>query len=85
PRSSKATDIIKNTGITAVKRIERAILFGVEGQVSASELKQIQDIVHDRMVEDVFSCKDDLYRLFSVTAPKELEFVNVLEKGAQAI
>ncbi|MWZ20549.1 phosphoribosylformylglycinamidine synthase, partial [Francisella tularensis subsp. holarctica] len=85
PWSSKATDIIKNTGIKAVKRIERAILFGVEGQVSASELKQIQDIVHDRMVEEVFSCKDDLYRLFSVTAPKELEFVNVLEKGAQAI
>ncbi|APA83876.1 phosphoribosylformylglycinamidine synthase [Francisella tularensis] len=85
PWSSKATDIIKNTGIKAVKRIERAILFGVEGQVSASELKQIQDIVHDRMVEEVFSCKDDLHRLFSVTAPKELEFVNVLEKGAQAI
>ncbi|MDE4942743.1 hypothetical protein, partial [Francisella tularensis] len=69
----------------AVKRIERAILFGVEGQVSASELKKIQDIVHDRMVEEVVSCKDDLYRLFSVTAPKELEFVNVVEKGAQAI
>ncbi|MDE5004765.1 hypothetical protein NAI73_09295, partial [Francisella tularensis subsp. holarctica] len=34
---------------------------------------------------EVFSCKDDLYRLFSVTAPKELEYVNVLEKGAQAI
>ncbi|AJI73500.1 phosphoribosylformylglycinamidine synthase [Francisella tularensis subsp. novicida GA99-3548] len=85
PWSSKATDIIKNTGIKAVKRIERAILFGVEGQVSASELKQIQDIVHDRMVEEVFSCKDDLHRLFSVTAPKELEFVNVLEKGTQAI
>lgn len=37
------------------------------------------------MVEEVFSCKDDLHRLFSVTAPKELEFVNVLEKGTQAI
>ncbi|QWU99210.1 phosphoribosylformylglycinamidine synthase [Francisella salimarina] len=85
PWSSKATDIIHNTGISTVKRVERAVLFGVEGQVSDSDLKAIENLVHDRMVEEVFSCKDDLHRLFSVTAPKELEFVNVLENGVQAI
>lgn len=85
PWSSKATDIIRNTGINAVKRVERAVLFGIEGQVSNSELRAIENLVHDRMVEEVFTCKDDLHRLFSVTDPKELEFVNVLENGAQAI
>ncbi|MBK2341657.1 phosphoribosylformylglycinamidine synthase [Francisella philomiragia] len=85
PWSSKATDIIRNTGISAVKRVERAVLFGIEGQVSDSELRAIENLVHDRMVEEVFSCKEDLHRLFSVTAPKELETVNVLENGAQAI
>ncbi|MEY8703174.1 phosphoribosylformylglycinamidine synthase, partial [Francisella philomiragia] len=85
PWSSKATDIIRNTGINAVKRVERAVLFGIEGQVSDSELRAIENLVHDRMVEEVFSCKEDLHRLFSVTDPKELEFVNVLENGAQAI
>ncbi|AJI52505.1 phosphoribosylformylglycinamidine synthase [Francisella philomiragia] len=85
PWSSKATDIIRNTGISAVKRVERAVLFGIEGQVFDSELRAIENLVHDRMVEEVFSCKEDLHRLFSVTAPKELETVNVLENGAQAI
>ncbi|ASG67049.1 phosphoribosylformylglycinamidine synthase [Francisella halioticida] len=85
PWSSKATDIISNTGVNAVKRVERAVLFGVEGQVSANELKEIEDLVHDRMVEEVFTCKNDLHRLFSVTAPKELEFVNVLKNGEKAI
>ncbi|AEE27074.1 phosphoribosylformylglycinamidine synthase [Francisella hispaniensis] len=85
PWSSKATDIIKNTGINAVKRVERAILFGVEGQVSASELKEIQGIVHDRMVEEIFSSKEDLQRLFEARTPKALEFINVLENGQQAI
>ncbi|MBK2024800.1 phosphoribosylformylglycinamidine synthase [Francisella philomiragia] len=85
PWSSKATDIIRNTGISAVKRVERAVLFGIEGKVSDSELRAIENLVHDRMVEEVFSCKEDLNRLFSVTAPKELETVNVLENGAQAI
>ncbi|WP_395166769.1 phosphoribosylformylglycinamidine synthase [Francisella salimarina] len=85
PWSSKATDIIRNTGINTVKRVERAVLFGVEGQVSDSDLKAIENLVHDRMVEEVFSCRDDLHRLFGVTAPKELEYVNVLENGIQAI
>ncbi|MBK2258064.1 phosphoribosylformylglycinamidine synthase [Francisella philomiragia] len=85
PWSSKATDIIRNTGISAVKRVERAVLFGIEGKVFDGELRAIENLVHDRMVEEVFSCKEDLHRLFSVTAPKELETVNVLENGAQAI
>ncbi|QEO59986.1 phosphoribosylformylglycinamidine synthase [Francisella marina] len=85
PWSSKATDIIRNTGISTVKRVERVVLFGVEGQVSDSELRAIENLVHDRMVEEVFSCRDDLHRLFGVTAPKELEYVNVLENGIQAI
>lgn len=85
PWSSKATDIIKNTGIDVVKRVERAVLFGVEGAVSDSDLIAIENLVHDRMVEEIFACKEDLHRLFSVTALKELEFVNVLENGAQAI
>ncbi|MED7818959.1 MULTISPECIES: phosphoribosylformylglycinamidine synthase [unclassified Francisella] len=85
PWSSKATDIIKNTGIDVVKRVERAVLFGIEGKISEAELKEIEDLVHDRMVEEVFACEKDLQRLFDVAAPKELEFVNVLENGVQAI
>ncbi|ALB02201.1 phosphoribosylformylglycinamidine synthase [Francisella persica ATCC VR-331] len=85
PWSSKATDIIRNTGINEVKRVERAVLFGVEGQVSATELKEIENLVHDRMVEEIFSSKDDLQRLFEARTPRALEFINVLENGQQAI
>jgi phosphoribosylformylglycinamidine synthase len=86
PWSSKATDIIQNTGVYAVKRVERAVVFGVEGDdVTAQELTMIQNLVHDRMVEEIFTCEEDLHRLFNVTAPKSLEFVDVLAKGEQAI
>ncbi len=83
--SSKATDIILNTGIKEVTRVERAVLFAIEGQVSTSKMIEIQNLVHDRMIEEVFTSTDDLHRLFSVTAPKGLEFVDVLADGEQAI
>ena len=54
PWSSKATDIILNTGIKEVARVERAVLFAIEGDVSTSELIEIQNFVHDRMIEEVF-------------------------------
>lgn len=85
PWSSKATDIIRNMGVNEVKRVERVVLFGVEGQVFATELKEIENLVHDRMVEEIFSSKEDLQRLFEARTPKALEFINVLENGQQAI
>ncbi|APC92378.1 MULTISPECIES: phosphoribosylformylglycinamidine synthase [Francisella] len=85
PWSSKATDIIRNTGINTVKRVERAIVFGIEGQVSVQELQAMQNLVYDRMVEEIFSSKEDLQRLFETRTPKALEFVNILENGQQAI
>ncbi|MFT4693536.1 MAG: phosphoribosylformylglycinamidine synthase, partial [Francisella sp.] len=85
PWSSKATDIILNTGIKEVARVERAVLFAIEGEISTSELVEIQNLVHDRMIEEVFADADDLHRLFDVAAPKGLESVDVLGSGEQAI
>ncbi|QIV93925.1 phosphoribosylformylglycinamidine synthase [Allofrancisella frigidaquae] len=85
PWSSKATDIIHNTGIMVVKRVERAILYGIEGDISVQELKDIQNLLHDRMVEEVFADESSLEHLFKRAEPKPIEFINVLEKGEQAI
>ena len=85
PWSSKATDIVHNTGIKEVARVERAVLFAIDGEVSATEFVAIQNLVHDRMIEEVFIDADDLHRLFDVAAPKGLEFVDVLGCGEKAI
>ncbi|AJC48477.1 phosphoribosylformylglycinamidine synthase [Allofrancisella guangzhouensis] len=85
PWSSKATDIIHNTGILSVKRVERAILYGIEGDISTQELKDIQNLLHDRMVEEVFANEPSLEYLFKRAEPKPIGFINVLEKGEQAI
>jgi len=85
PWSSKATDIVHNTGIKEVKRVERAVLFAIEGEVSHAEFVEIQNLVHDRMIEEIFVDENDLQRLFSKSEPKALSFVDVLGNGEQAI
>ena len=53
PWSSKATDIVHNSGLETVARVERGIAFFVETNTSLS-LKQWQPIMallHDRMIE----------------------------------
>lgn len=85
PWSSKATDIVHNIGITKIKRVERAALYGVEGNISVAELDAIKKLVFDRMVEEVLLNENDLEKLFKKGEPKPLEYVNVLEEGENAI
>ena len=51
PWSSKATDILHNTGFTAIERIERARAVRVTG---ARSLHLLATLLHDRMTETVF-------------------------------
>ncbi len=82
PWSSKATDILRNTGFTGIKRIERVRVVRIDG---AGDLQELAPALHDRMTESVFGSQDDLFQLFATHAAKPLAHIDVLRGGAQAI
>lgn len=83
PWSSKATDILRNTGFAGIARIERARVVRVEG---ASDLHTLAALLHDRMTESVFFTQGDLEAtLLAAHAPKPVAHIDVLGQGAQAI
>ncbi len=85
PWSSKATDIVQNCGLTQIKRIERAIVWQVEGDLSGEQIQMLQALVHDRMTESVLTSVADLSALFSHQAAKPYMTVPVLAQGRDAL
>jgi len=83
PWSSKATDILHNTGFTNVARIERARVISVTG---ASDVRSLSAALHDRMTESVFfESAEELRNLFAPRSQKALAHIDVLGRGAAAI
>ena len=83
PWSSKATDILHNTGFTGVERIERARAVLIDG---ADDLAKLTPALHDRMTESVFTSAEELVAaVFAEHTPKPLAHIDVLGNGAQAI
>ena len=68
PWSSKATDIARNCGLSAVKRIERGTAFRV-----ASSKPGVAALLHDRMTETVLASFDEAVKLFQHVPPRPLE------------
>ncbi len=82
PWSSKATDILHNTGFPQIERIERARVVCLEG---ATDPAQLAPALHDRMTESVFTSPDELETLFAPRTPKPLTHIDVLGRGAEAL
>jgi phosphoribosylformylglycinamidine synthase len=83
PWSSKATDILHNTGFTEIQRIERARAVRITG---ARSLPALAPLLHDRMTESVFfSGAEELTALFAPAEAKPLAHIDILAHGAQAI
>ncbi|MGR2922905.1 phosphoribosylformylglycinamidine synthase [Acinetobacter sp. 1125_18A] len=82
PWSSKATDIFANCN-TPVHRLERGVLFTLKGISEISDA--VKQILHDRMTESVFNKIDDATALFSETAPKPLNSIDILGQGKDAL
>ena len=78
PWSSKATDIFANCN-TPIHRLERGVLFTLKGISTISD--EVKQVLHDRMTESVFNQIDDAAALFSETAPKPLNSIDILGKG----
>jgi phosphoribosylformylglycinamidine synthase len=78
PWASKATDIAHNCGFTAIRRIERGIVYRAQGKGDAASL-------HDRMTESVLASIDAAEQLFHHVAPQPLTSVDILAGGRDAL
>ena len=83
PWSSKASDIIKNSG-ASVGRVERGIIYFIQSEAEI-DLKKLTDIFSDRMSEIIVSGVDQLSDMFNVGEPKPLKTYSVNEQGKQAL
>jgi phosphoribosylformylglycinamidine synthase len=70
PWSSKATDIARNCGLAAIRRIERGKVFHVETSHPGALA-----LLHDRMTETVLGSFDEAAQLFEEVPPRPLKVI----------
>lgn len=89
PWSSKATDIVHNSGLDKVKRIERGMVYLLsltEGSnLTDAQVEQIKPLIHDRMTDAVIREETEAKALFSTAKPAILEHVDILAGGKPAL
>jgi len=85
PWASKATDIAKNTGLDAIKRVERGVAYYVQGNFSDAERTAIASLLHDRMVETVFASLEAAEQIFTAQEPAPQTSVDILSGGRDAL
>lgn len=85
PWASKATDIAKNTGLEAIRRLERGVAYFVSGTLSEADRQQVAAQLHDRMVETVFGSFDEATQLFTRQQPAPQTTVDILGGGRAAL
>lgn len=84
PWSSKATDIAHNAGLSKVQRLERGVAYYIESGKSG-QTSELVSLLHDRMVEAVFSELSQAEQLFSHEEPRPQTSVDVLGGGREAL
>lgn len=82
PWASKATDITHTCGIEAIHRVERGIVYFIEG---VKDRSMVETMLHDRMMEQVFHELSALEGLFSHQSPKPYQTVDILAGGHEAL
>ncbi|HEY9397810.1 MAG TPA: phosphoribosylformylglycinamidine synthase, partial [Burkholderiales bacterium] len=84
PWSSKATDIARSCGLSAVRRIERGVLYHVLG-VKKGAQTAVAAQLHDRMTETVLDSLDAADALFRHVAPRPLSTIALGGDGRAAL
>lgn len=84
PWASKATDIMQNCGISAIKRIEKGLLYSLDGTDSIDP-EQLSRVIYDPMVESLVTEYSAIERLFDTTLPQPINSYPVLEHGHKAL
>ncbi|WED21297.1 phosphoribosylformylglycinamidine synthase [Vibrio sp. JC009] len=87
PWSSKSTDIAHNCGLEKVKRLERGTAYYVEASAELSEeqIAAVKALIHDRMMECVFTEMEAAQALFTQAEPAPVQAVDVLAGGRKAL
>ncbi len=86
PWSSKATDIVHNCALPQVLRLERGLAFYINGpNLNESQWQQLAALLHDRMMETVFTDLQQAEQLFSHHRPTPLQQVDILGLGRNAL
>ncbi len=87
PWSSKATDIAHNCGLDKVIRLERGISYYVENTspLNKKQQQQLHDLLHDKMMQVVFTDLTDAHKLFNSAAPAPVKSIDILSGGRQAL
>lgn len=85
PWSSKATDIAHNAGLSSVRRLERGIAFYLKGEMIEAHRQAVESLLHDRMVETIFSDLSEAESLFSHHKPTPMKLISMLDQGRDAL
>ena len=87
PWSSKATDILHNSALEVVERIERGKLFSIGcNKPLDSEIRRgIASLLYDRMTEVVFDDLDSAAVLFAEHEPKPLQVITLGQQAKTAL
>jgi phosphoribosylformylglycinamidine synthase len=89
PWSSKATDIIHNSGLDQISRIERGLVYlfelSNEASLTDDQIEQVKPLLHDRMTEVVIRKDAEAKALFSSAEPAALNHVDILVGGKSAL
>ena len=87
PWSSKATDIARNCGLDAVRRLERGVAWHVVARrpLGEEDIEAVAAVLHDRMTESVVRRMDEAARLFERHEPAPLGSVDLLGGGREAL
>lgn len=84
PWSSKATDIVANSGLSAINRVERGIAYYVTSSEPVKR-KLIGALLHDRMTETVLTEFDEASALFNAVEPRPIIEIDILKGGKDAL
>ncbi len=85
--SSKATDILHNCGLNAIKRIERGLQYAVQTNqaLNATQTEWLKAQIHDALTESVLSNPNQFSELFNTQTPQALKSIALLEHGLAAL
>lgn len=87
PWASKATDIAHNCGFQSIHRIERGVLYAIDGleSLDGGQRKAVDTLLHDRMVETVVDSPEQASALFDVADAPTFSTVGILGGGRDAL
>ena len=86
PWSSKSTDIAHNCGLNKIIRLERGISYYIDAKSLNDEQKpQLSSLIHDRMMETLFSDYQQAQQLFATAEPGDFTSIDVMSGGRAAL